>query len=364
MRKETGGFDSPTVLFFFATYILMLIFGVSYVLSGPFRKIPGMDLRASLRLLWCLVGILGAGGAILRTACRDQPLGGCIPNVVFPFGVYTVMAYRTIRPKLLVGLFLLAGMVCTAYTVLILRKKSRRPGRRSTARKLCRALVGIQSTLAFLGIVAMIVCFMRSSRVSYSMTNIDRPAIAGTQAGGVDAILAACQEDVKQLHPGTWDALSVEERGNLLQVVANIETVRYGLPHELNVALRDCEESTLAFYQDSEHLIVISTSVVESEPVETAIRSICHEAAHAYQHWLADLYETAEAQELLLLQDARIYAGEFENYINGNDPNSSFEDYYRQHLEVDARSAGQQGVERWNIWVCQYVDGEETPLRE
>lgn len=357
MKRTASGFDTPAVRFFFTTYILVFVFGATYVFAGPFRKIPGLDLQASLELLWWLVAILGTGGTILRAACRGRPLGGCVPNVMFPFGVYTVLAYRTICPALLTALSLLAGALCVVYTVLILRKKSRRSGTRITAGKLRRICVGVQSTVAFFGAVAMMVCFLGSSRVSYSMTNSDVAPIASTQTDDADDLLHTYQKDIKRLHPDIWTTLSVEDRGELLQMVANVEAARLGLPHELKVVLRDQSEGTLASYRDSEHLIVISTSVVETEPVEDVIQSVCHEAEHAYQHRLVDLYEGAEAPELLILQDARTYAREFKIYTNGDDPNSTFEAYYSQQVEEDARAAGRQGVERWKAWIGQCKDG-------
>ncbi len=357
MKRTVSGFDAPAVRFFFVTYVLVFVFGAAYVFAGPFRKVPGLDLESSLRLLWWLVGTLGAGGAALRAACRDRPLGGCVPNVMFPFGVYTVLAYRTIRPALLTALSLLAGALCVIYTALILRKKSRRSGTRITAGKLRRVCVGAQSTVAFFGAVAMMACFLGSSRVSYSMTNSEVAPITGTQTGSVESMLRGCREDIKRLDPNIWAALCVEDRSELLQIVANVEAARLGLPHGLKVVLRDRSEGTRASYQDSEHLIVVSTSVVENEPVEAAIQSVCHEAEHAYQHRLVDLYETAEAPELLILQDARTYAGEFEAYVNGDDPNSTFEAYYDQRVEADARAAGRQGVERWKAWIGECEDG-------
>lgn len=87
----------------------------------------------------------------------------------------------------------------------------------------------------------------------------------------------------------------------MLQAVANIECRYLGISHELNVVAKDMEQGTiLGSYSDRTHTISVSVkSLMYDNPYEL-VDTICHEAYHAYQHCIVDMYNTCDEQILIL----------------------------------------------------------------
>lgn len=146
-------------------------------------------------------------------------------------------------------------------------------------------------------------------------------------SNNIDTILLLREEE--------WEKLSVQERLNVLQTVANIEATYLGLPHELNVTVKALDENTQGHYDDSTYTIAINVDHISEDSAEALVETVAHEAYHAYERRLVDLYYSADSQERNLLLFGRIeeYRDNFDNYIDGNE---DLLGYATQAVELDS----------------------------
>lgn len=141
-------------------------------------------------------------------------------------------------------------------------------------------------------------------------------------------------ETVCLLQEDEWDRLSVQERLDVLQVIANIEASYLGLPHELNVFSTVMDDDLSGYYNDATHSIYLNLDDLSYGSAHDALDTLTHEAYHAYEHRLVDLYEeiSEEHRSLLLLEAAAEYKYEFANYIDGDE---DLFGYATQSVELD-----------------------------
>lgn len=90
-------------------------------------------------------------------------------------------------------------------------------------------------------------------------------------------------------------------------------------------------------------VITINIDHLEVDPAHDILDSLCHEARHAYQHRLCDVYDSVseEQRELLVFYNVQMYKQEFSNYVNGKEDAFG---YYYQWCESDARAYAREAV--------------------
>lgn len=112
---------------------------------------------------------------------------------------------------------------------------------------------------------------------------------------------------INLLQEDIWDILSLQERLNVLQTIANIEASYLGLPHELNVISAVMDEETLGYYNDQIHTVAFNIDFLRQGNSADILETLTHEAFHAYEHRLVDLYEhaTNELKDPRLLRNAK-----------------------------------------------------------
>ena len=155
---------------------------------------------------------------------------------------------------------------------------------------------GSQAFLALGMVIIMLVPCVRitgTSGVSQAKSTLPSVSQEATIANNIDCL--------SRLNDSDWFSLSFEEKLDVLQAVANIECRYLGISHELNVVAKDMEQGTiLGSYSDRTHTISVSVkSLMYDNPYEL-VDTICHEAYHAYQHCLVDMYNTCDEQILIL----------------------------------------------------------------
>lgn len=146
-------------------------------------------------------------------------------------------------------------------------------------------------------------------------------------SSNIDTILLLQEEE--------WAKLSTQERLDVLQTVANIEATYLGLPHELNVTVKALDETTQGHYDDSTYTIAINADHLTEDPAHDLVETVAHEAYHAYERRLVDLYYATGSQERNLLLFGRIeeYRDNFDNYIDGDE---DLIGYATQAVELDS----------------------------
>ncbi len=156
---------------------------------------------------------------------------------------------------------------------------------------------------------------------------------------------------LSNLKPDIWINLTETQKLDTLQTVANIEAQKLGLPHELTVTLKPLPQNVAAFYNDNDHSIIINIDSFDQNSSGYCLDSVCHEAYHAFQRRLCDLYIAIpeDMRDLQIFQSAKHYIKEFKNYSDGDD---NYSLYYSQHCETDARNyAYEAKTEYFNtIW--------------
>lgn len=148
---------------------------------------------------------------------------------------------------------------------------------------------------------------------------------------------------LEELTPEQWDRLTLLQRQNALQTFAEIESVHLGLEFVPTVTVErlgqnDGDIIKNGFYQDQSRSITISLQMVEQEPFYNVLRTLLHECRHSFQADLCRLYAESlpSRRNLPALRPAAVYIYEFENYIDGSDP-EMYEAYRLQKCETDAR---------------------------
>lgn len=299
-----------------------------------FKSVPGMSLVHSNWLFWgiwlfcILIGLL-----LTPSRCRtDITLFATINS---PIAIYLLLAYNNIYKTAFTIALVIISLILLLYFILVAVTNIRDiwlgKYRGKLIRFFCdvahksRMIVGVG--LAIIFIVFYLNLLFGSPLMDPSTVATDPKVNNQKIANNIDTILLLQEEE--------WKKLSVQERLNVLQTVANIEATYLGLPHELNVTLKTLEENTQGHYDDSTHTIAINPDHLCEDPAEELVETVAHEAFHAYERRLVDLYNSTGTQERNLLIFGRIeeYRDNFDNYIDGDE---DLVGYATQSVELDS----------------------------
>lgn len=143
-----------------------------------------------------------------------------------------------------------------------------------------------------------------------------------------------------------WKPLSVQEKLNVLQCIANCECHYFGLPYEVTVVMDDLEGETLGDYNDYERSIRIDREHLEKDDAHQCFNTILHEMYHCYQYCLVNLYmkNSVTDRRLRVFEHVEEYIEEIKHYKEAGNSFESYMRYYNQKLEEDARKYAQQTV--------------------
>ena len=152
-----------------------------------------------------------------------------------------------------------------------------------------------------------------------------------------------------------WDRLSLKERMEVMQCLADLEAQYLGLGHELNVICENLDGTTLACYRDLTHTICFSSEHIGNDSAYDVANSLFHEAFHALQHRLVEQYNKMDEDTRNLLPNRRIayYAEEFADYIYGSE---DYIMYYYQYCEMDSRAYAEKAVSRYYDAIENYLN--------
>lgn len=302
-------------------------------------RLPGMmeplSTAISQRILLAIVIVCVAVG-FFSALKHNRSQWRLAINVLTPYGLYLVLkdaywtpAYLRAAALIMIGVTLLyaAALFSTPIRqkrnrVLVLKKRSFQLF--SVAWVLLRAMLSLLAAV-----------FMICGMFGFSLT---APATARIQAdeAEVSGDIEQWREQLQGLEEEQWAGLTLQERIELMQLIADIETDYLGLPDALQVYSLNMPSSTLGLYSHESRSVCISRDHLLNALPEECLDTVLHEVYHSYQHHLCVLYEeTNDAyRSMLFLRKAGGYMDEFENYESGED---DFIDYYIQTCEFDAR---------------------------
>ncbi len=331
-------------------YMLFSFLLSTFYYIYEFRIPKGLTFKGSL-ILFCTL-ICGFGSYKLMT--REKP-GGCkgILDQMIPCGIFTLIAYRDIYPKLTCAVCAAVPFLCLTYWLYSrqhVSANSRRHGKRT----------GMKQTYDGLGWIIRFSMFGLLSLIGFNSVFSDTIMHSSELIITVDQLeeykLDDHMDEVACVATEEWDSISVSEKVNVLQVIANIERTYLGIPYELNVAVDDTGKYTLGYYSDSRRIIAVSAYYLECADSWEIVNTICHEAYHSYQYSLVSLYEESpdELKNLYLFRKVRKYREEFDHYCSGDE---SFNEYYLQQCETDARDYAAEAEYEYYRRISAYVYG-------
>lgn len=346
--------DESTVgtVYFLLKCALYGVAGVVWYRNLLFRALPGLSYGQSWIVLWGLVAWSVITGTFFCYRCRKTEWTADV-SVLLPFGLYTVVAYARLAWKLAAAALGVAAVLSAVTVAATMTGKVGEGNRKAVLRRRAyRCFCRCQSYLAVSLTVVMVLLGVRG----IFRKPLAEPASVSPEAGrqGPEQTISGNMETLLSLQEERWAELSVRERLDVLQTVANIEAYYLGIPHELKVGASPKEESLLGDYLHADHTIYINLDHLERDPAQQVLKTCCHEAYHSYQYCLVEAYQQigAEYRELLFYHEVQTYEQEFLDYKDGED---GFLDYYHQQCESDAREYAGNAVADYYDRIEKYV---------
>ncbi len=323
-------------------YILFnIIFGVIYMIiyqNTIFQNIDNMTTDESKTILLIIFAISLIIGMLITIKNRRNNISVFV-NIAIACEVYAVISFFKYFETLILATLCSVLFIAMIYFIKTINKKNNldeTTQEENSNKKLFGALMGCRTIIAFCLLVLVV-------PIGFNLIPSNL-SVSGQASYSEEYTIENSKAQLSQLDEQIWSTLSTQEKLDVMQTVANIEKNYLGLPHELTIETEDLEGETLGSYWDFHYVIKIDSEHLENSMAKDVLDTICHEAYHAYQHRLVDIYNQSspEDKDLLMFEDVKKYKEEFElNYVNGVD---GFTEYYSQQCEIDAREYAQISV--------------------
>lgn len=297
-----------------------------------------------------LIGLVVASSiiGILLTWKNRRNYVSLTVSLAIGFGAYFIIAYWEVAPFFtrllltfqLIGVLGYLAVAIVSYGDAVRSKKAANilPQYVGHNARNCRNLIG-----TVFAVVLLCLMGLRILQVPIFKTKASLEANIPYGSAYEDAMDSNI-EVICLLREDAWANLSVEERVNVLQVVADIEALHLGIPRVPVSADIVVDAGTLGYFRPSEKRITLSKDYLANCLGHSALDSILHEMYHAYQHEVVEVYESLDedAKKLALFNNAAQYSYEFANYSDGS---TDFHAYYSQACELHAN----QFAEDWSF---------------
>lgn len=308
------------------------------------RMVRFVSQADSLRILMVLVLVCNVVGMCLMMK-RHRTWFVVILHMLMPYGICTMLSYARERTGLIAGGLIIAVLLAAVYGFLIFRQKIKNKARRKTIilRRIAKVGAGLHCCLGTTLAVFAILCFIR---VLSPQIDIPASVSATYKVNYTDEEYKEAEQEFMKLAESRWNVLTLREKLDVLQVVANLEQAYLGIPQTLTVVAEDMSAWTCGYYEDYEWKIHINREHLEEGTPESALDTLCHEAYHAYQKRQVEIYCRLDekTRNMLMYRKAEIYFEEFFLYV---DATEDFEGYYNRETEKDARA---YAAERVNVY--------------
>lgn len=329
------------------------LIGMIWYRNVLFRTIPGGSYTQSKMVLWGLtIACIILGTCLTRKRRRNYL--SVLVNVLTPYEIYAIVSFKESLVRDYIWVIYVATTISVLYFGFVIILNIGNSKRVRFTRYIGHGFLGAR-TLAVCCIALAWIPVTINGLFGEALVQSDISPYVATES---KVTIADNIDVVSNLREDTWNSLSVQERVDTLQIVANIECSYLGLPHELSVGAEPMEETTIAFYRDSTHQIRVNIEYLESMPAHEMLDALCHEAYHAYQHRLCDAWESVgnEYKNLMAFSYVSDYLANFENYTDGED---DFFEYYFLTCEQTARHYAASAVEDYYLKLEHYYGTEE-----
>lgn len=328
--------------------------------TGIFICFPNLTYNNSHLLCYGILSISVLAGVLLTYKRRRNNLSTFV-NIFFGLGLYSIGAYYKYFEKLIIGLLIIAMISMLIYSVVVIRKRINFKNRNFKGNKKLYS-IKVKSKHIFLGSRTILALCMAILLVPFSIKCLFGYSLFQAQISAEyysiddEYVIENKLDELSQFEDSIWIYLTLQEKLDLMQIVANIEANYLGISHELNVVSMTLEDTICAYYNDSKYLIVVNTTYLENSLGYDALDTVCHESYHAYQYRQVDLFNQldTQSQELLMFYEVSLYKEEFEGgYADSSD---SYLDYYTQTCETNARDYAEDAVRSYKYLIDNYAN--------
>lgn len=337
---------------FVLEHIIWMLIAWIWYKNILFRCLSSCSFMESKLILFGILSVSCIVGILLEIRNRRNS-ASIFLNLAIGYGTYTVMSYIQIRRMLIIICLSIAMALSTLCAVRIMCRKIRNKNRFGQILS-NRIVKTIFVAHRLIGLSLMFIMAFSGANILFG-SSIMKSKIAPTlQNRSHNQLLSDNLETISMLQDNKWSGITVQERLNILQVVANIEQESLGIPNELNVGSANLNDGVLGYYSDRSHEIIIDMDSLLDNQSWEALDTVCHEAYHSYQHRIVEVLNDVDEtrKRLKLLRKANSYMNEFENYINGDE---DFCSYYHQDCETDARGYAEDAVKKYHRLINKYL---------
>ena len=318
-----------------------------------FRPLP-LQPRFRSTLILCTFLTLSMIIGHILTNTHERTSFNVVITLLLPYELYTVFAYwayfRHFRILLYIILFLpFLGSGLFFSCIPVHPRRSHSHSHVLFSPRLRKSLLVIRAIFTICGVLLIVLALILDINGGIPSTGSDKLSLVPHADSN---IINENLDVLINLSEAHWDNLSLQEKLNVLQTVANIEKQRLGIPHDLLVTAQLLDDSMAGCYNHRNKTITIALSVLDRSFSEStpshALEIITHECHHAYTHTLIELYESSASQyqSLSCFDAVREYKQEYSNYKNGSE-GADFYDYYSQRVEIDARTYAQKATQEY-----------------
>ncbi len=315
-------------------------------------RMPGaggvLDYYTSFRLLLTMIAAVTGAGTLLSLRSRRRTLM-MAANVMLPLEMYLLATVYDFCPVLvwIMGIAAVAALLFYGWVIFV-------ESRGRVIRKCWWYLHGTRILLAVVLLPALLYIWGMDKGVVTVAS-----AAPASMEGIEEHSIANHIEELVMLEESRWQKASMQEKGELLQTIAAIETRYLGLKQVPAVKVVCLPSSLLGKFVPSEYTVYVSADVVKYDTGEKALEVLLHEMYHVYQRHLADVYQNvpAEYRSLMLFDSARTYLEEFADYTDGSE---DYEAYASQRLEMTARAYAANSIADYAEAIAAYLEEENA----
>ena len=338
--------------------VLWLVVGIIWYKRLLFKQLPNCTYFDSLVILWTAI-ILFSVISFFVIFERARNGLSITASVLIPLEIYTVFAYYKFFPILFTVVLSVAAALIVLYSILILNKRiPNNRKRRIIIRRRINKWLCCSRIIAALTLSVLILPL--AAKTVFNVPLLSSNIKIKNEIENNSYTIKNNIDELKKLQDSEWQKLSVQEKLNVLQIVANIEGRVLGISTELCVGAKSMPDYVIGQYVVNTDKIYINIDKVDKCDAEETLNTICHESYHAYQAKMADVYNNLSENDkkLKLFKDARKYAENYENY------HSSGPKYYDQPLETDAREYAEDAVDDYYSKIEYYLEGDYSEEME
>ncbi len=294
-------------------------------------------------VLWIIWGV-SVTVTFLLTYERRRNYLSVVTNAVFPFGIYSLMAYENsylpICAFVEMTIILLGGIYCFAVYIRPIKTDDFQKCVLILKSRVKSSIVGLKTIAAVCFSVMLIYISIGYAFDVPSFIPAVKPSVSVAEDKA--EILEENLPVISKIDDDIWKKLSFEDRLDVLQTLANVDASQQGISHEINVCSEYLGSYTYGTYDYSTHTVTISSDVIEMDTATESVKTLCHEVRHAYQHDVANAFISLDKdyQQLLIFDDVRKYYENIEDYQTAE--KDGFDEYENQTIEVDSREYSEQ----------------------